>query len=137
MFFLCLNKLNAQDYRKGRVVKILTTNSLLIQRDKELDSVVFVINDTKSLNKSDKLFNKGIKYLNQVVLNKEVYFDTFTKKGKKFIGSIIYNCKANDGKYLSNELPCLSANFLDAELINKKFVIYTGSNEYLKPKNKK
>lgn len=132
LFFLFNLSLHAQEYKQAIVKKILTTNKIILESQKSVDTVVF--DDSMSLKKSDKNYDEGIEYLKNNVLEKEILYVIENKNEKIIEVSIIYNCIKN-ANVDNNEMPCLNANFLNLELIRKGYIIYVGDNKFLK-KNK-
>lgn len=120
-----------QDYIAGKVVKVITTNSLLLERTDNGQSISVQINDSKSLSEKDDKYKQAIEYLNNKVLNQKIYYLEEKVKEDIFYVSIIYDCTENDGKVIK-DVPCLNASFLDMELMKQGFITYTGNNEFLK-----
>lgn len=122
---------HAQDYVEGKVVRIINTNSYLIERIDNGETISVKINDSKSLSEKDEKYKQGIEYLQSKVLNQKVYYTEENTEGEMLYVSIIYNCEENDGKVIK-DVPCLTASFLDIEMIQQGYIEYTGENEFLK-----
>jgi len=134
ILFLCwgYNNIYGQDFVKGKALKVISTNSFLIEQSDSKTNFLVQLNDTKAISDNDKNYSKAINYLQDKILNKEIYFLIGKEEDGIVNVSIVYDCIVNDNQTLNNGLPCLSANYLDVEMIKKGYVRYIGSNEYLK-----
>jgi len=125
--------LYAQDnsYIKGNVSQILSGNEFVIL-DSSQNEITITLIDTKTVEVSE-VSKKVIEYLNDRILNKEIYFSIERVDDTKILGSLLYNCEAMDNMtFEENEIPCTSGKVLNIELIKLRYLKYIGSNDFLK-----
>lgn len=123
--------IRAQDFIKGRIVEIYSTNSFLLENENSSPLKVW-LNDTEPIKQTDEKYSKAMEYLRNRILDKEVYYTKEKEIDEILHVSIIYDCRKNDNEILNNTLPCQSANPLDIEMIQNGYVKYVGENESLK-----
>lgn len=121
-----------KDFKQGRIIKVLGTNSFVIEKVDSGGVFFAEINDTEAISPEEDKYSKAIEYLTRKVLEKEIYFTIEKTRDSILDVSIIYDCIPNDNELLDSELPCLSASYLDIEVIKNGFVKYVGNNEHLK-----
>ncbi|MBV7270740.1 hypothetical protein [Winogradskyella luteola] len=123
-------------YFHGLTKSIKATNTLVVENLDDHKLYIVKIRDTDSISYKNPNYESAISYLKSRVLNKEVFVFYEIDHSENIInGSILYECVLNEDMDTIDDNPCTMAYNLDVELIKKNYVIYKGSNKFLRKLN--
>ncbi len=119
------------EFLKGKITKVISPIQFVLTDSIERNHRIYL--DDIKLYDNDSINLKAVDFVNSKISKKTVYFSKIKVKDQKLYGYILYECIGDDSyDFGEGDIPCITGNILNVDLMVNKYVKYIGSDDFFK-----